>query len=999
MKAISVSVNRFLLAAALMLAGLCLLFTSANEALAQACPGAGEAPTPTEVAVSAVPIVVESTTSDYFVLYASHDVDGETVWYPVKVALGEGGTTTLAENVAPLPVERYQVEKYLVADPADVDGDCTDDITELNNLGTMSPVNSAITVDPGHGALAIPDRETFEDLAHPVPGDAWHLKIVIADMDTDRPGVYFLDASELPRHSDLLDEIDVSLPDMISGLIVYDPDLFAPNGSSGVFRYRIYAPYFSFNHLDHVYHPFSFFDRIHTLLAANIPLLEDNLALWISNQALTDTQADLPLYRASRMNLLLDEDVNSDTTFQSLNPGEGYGLLRNLEPDERPHSRDVVIYETLPNELPRVAGIISTVPQTPLSHVNLRALQDRVPNAFIAGALEDGAISNLIDSHVHYAVTDAGYTIRAATQAEVDQHFASSRPAQKQTPERDLSVDSITPLSEIEFDDWDSFGVKAASVAVLGTLGFPEGTVPDGFAVPFYFYDEFMKHNDLYDYIEEMLADPDFQSDYDTKADELKKLRKKIKKAETPEWIDTALTAMHATFPEGSSLRYRSSTNNEDLPGFNGAGLYDSKTQHLEETEEDGISKSLKQVYASLWNFRAFVERDFHRIDHLAAAMGVLVHPNYSDEPVNGVAVSVDPAYGTEGTFYVNSQVGEDLVTNPEAHSVPEEVLLYPDDTRRVIALSNQVPQGQLLMTGDQLGQVRRHLVTIHEKFAELYGVEDSERFAMEIEFKITSDNVLAIKQARPWVFAAPPPAVDNAHTGNTGIGLMASFDAAPTTHDGSPFTSRILFSEIPAVHSASFRDNAIIMSGGSVTRARRVDGREDLWEFMVSPDSLGDVTIVLPNNIPCTIPGAICSINGRRLSTRLEHTVESLLPGVPDRPTWRMLSLDSVSLGWNDAARADSYEVQLLQNGQWAELPAGGIVIAFDGASAVISGLSGDDVYSFRSFRVRAVNSNGASEWSPQLIVKVRLYQFSVMRSHSVWGGFAWCVRSNSTP
>ena len=133
--------------------------------------------------------------------------------------------------------------------------------------------------------------------------------------------------------------------------------------------------------------------------------------------------------------------------------------------------------------------------------------------------------------------------------------------------------------------------------------------------MPFYFYDGFMKHNGLYDDIEEMLADSDFQTDYDTKADELKKLRKKIKKAETPEWIETALNAMHATFPEGTSLRYRSSTNNEDLPNFNGAGLYDSKTQHPEETEEDGISKSLKQVYASMWNFRAFIERDFHRVD------------------------------------------------------------------------------------------------------------------------------------------------------------------------------------------------------------------------------------------------------------------------------------------------------------------------------------------------------------------------------------------------
>ena len=76
-------------------------------------------------------------------------------------------------------------------------------------------------------------------------------------------------------------------------------------------------------------------------------------------------------------------------------------------------------------------------------------------------------------------------------------------------------------------------------------------------------------------------------------------------------------------------MRYRSSTNNEDLPGFNGAGLYDSKTQDPEETEEDGIDKSLKGVFASLWTFRAFTEREFHRIDHSVAAMGVLVHPNY----------------------------------------------------------------------------------------------------------------------------------------------------------------------------------------------------------------------------------------------------------------------------------------------------------------------------------------------------------------------------------
>ena len=55
-------------------------------------------PTPTEVAVTAVPIVVTSTEDEYFVLYASHETDGSTSEYPVLVKLGEDGTTTLSEN-------------------------------------------------------------------------------------------------------------------------------------------------------------------------------------------------------------------------------------------------------------------------------------------------------------------------------------------------------------------------------------------------------------------------------------------------------------------------------------------------------------------------------------------------------------------------------------------------------------------------------------------------------------------------------------------------------------------------------------------------------------------------------------------------------------------------------------------------------------------------------------------------------------------------------------
>ena len=733
-------------------------------------------------AVDAIPIVVNSTTADYFVLYVQHVLDDDTVVdMPVLVALGENGTTTLSENVEELPKERYRVAKHLVADPADVDGDGIDDITELTDPTGMNPVNPAAAVDPGDGIVAIPDRDAFVAYSNDFSlGNLMTVKFLLFNPDSALPQVYFMNSTRYPSHSALLDAgspwdwNQTYTGELITGQINYDPKLVAPDGSLGVYFYDLYL--YTPNT------PFNLADRSYTLLAASMPLLEDNLALYVSSYAIPLLQSDLPLYNASRVNLVFDDDILPETDFLALNPGEGYGMLQAMEPGERPNPHDVVIYEALPNELPRVAGIISTVPQTPLSHVNLRAIQDGVPNAFVRDALEGAGIDDLIGSYVYYSVTGDGWDLRAATRAEVDAHYSYSRPAEGQVPQRDLSVTSITPLGDVGFEDWTAFGVKAANVAVLGDMGFPEGTVPDGFAVPFYFYDEFMKANGFYDRIETMLADPAFQTDYGIQNDELKDLRKAIKKAETPAWIITELEEMHEEFSNGTSLRYRSSTNNEDLPGFNGAGLYDSKTQHPEETVEDGISKSLKQVYASLWNFRAFTERDFHRINHTEAAMGVLVHPNYSDELANGVAVSFDPVRGSDGKYYVNTQIGEDLVTNPDAHSVPEEILLdrYAD-WYAVLATSNQVLPGQLLMSDDQLHQLRRHLAAIHGEFADLYGIGPGERFAMEIEFKITSDDVLAIKQARPWIFDSErsrtidgaPPTFSSA-TYDKGTGVLA---------------------------------------------------------------------------------------------------------------------------------------------------------------------------------------------------------------------------------
>ena len=90
---------------------------------------------------------------------------------------------------------------------------------------------------------------------------------------------------------------------------------------------------------------------------------------------------------------------------------------------------------------------------------------------------------------------------------------------------------------------------------------------------------------------------------------------------------------------------------------------------------------------------------------------------------------------------------------------------------------------------------------------------------------------------------------------------LTAGFQDLPDSHDGSTaFTFRVLFSEDVGVSYVNMRDDAFSLSEGDVTGARRVDGRNDLWEITVEPDDNSDVGITLPANRSCTTTGAICT-------------------------------------------------------------------------------------------------------------------------------------------
>ncbi|MDC0654452.1 lamin tail domain-containing protein [Flavobacteriaceae bacterium] len=698
-----------------------------------------------------VQLSIQAEAGKYYVLHAQHS---PTFNWAVSITIGVNGTMIISESGAAYPLENYTITEHDMGNPDDYDGDGIDDITEFNNMPTDGPLNFAEAIDFIDGATSIPDAETFMSLATvnnvgwaPFLDDQLYVKFGILDRDTSEPKVYFINSNTYTIHASFWNGIDATVNgDDSSGEIVFNPNDILPSGIIGTYSFN-----FSFGDA----YNFEDTQRTYELLAASMPFLQNNMNHFIGqsseNNHINNYAED---FIDSRIDVVLETDVFAEVNYVPFHEAEGYGFFRHMQDlNETPGSRDIVLYDALPNSLPRVGGIITSVMQTPLSHVNLRAIQDNVPNAYIADPLSNNAISSLLGNYIYYKVESEQFEIREATLAEVNEWYEDLRPTEPQIPIRDLSITDIVPLDDIEFEMSTAFGAKCSNVATMRDFGFPEGTIPDGFGIPFYYYDEFMQFNNFYQEAQVILENPVFHNDINFRVERLKLFREDIKAAPMPQWMLDDLQAMHDGFPEGTAVRVRSSTNNEDLPGFSGAGLYTSKTQY---PDEGHISKSIKQVYASMWNFRAYEERDFYRVDHFMAAMGVLCHLSFQNEQSNGVGISIDPIYDTEDTFYLNTQVGESLITNPEANSVPEEILLYEDPNQGggylVLRLSNLVNPGELVMDQVYLDQMREYLSIIHDEFAILYDVVGAEGFAMDIEYKVTEEGQLIIKQARPWV-------------------------------------------------------------------------------------------------------------------------------------------------------------------------------------------------------------------------------------------------------
>lgn len=616
--------------------------------------------------------------------------------------------------------------------------------------------------------------------------------------------------------------------------------------------------------------------------------------------------------------------------YQPLNLGESIGQVRILAARDLPYTyvspREIVVLDTVPNDITPVAGVITGTFQTPLSHVNILSQSRNTPNMALVNANQHPRIRGLDGHWARLNVAANGWSLVQVSADEADAWWESRKPPIVEIPAMDLSIARLVDLEEADLSWVPQIGAKAAGLAELQRVEFagareafdsgqnlgslprgwenlagswqitsrvdaPSGTGvleqsdasapassswaprdwrnfecraillplsagqaglagllqergahlrarvdatelvletvaadgsvtvldsvpvagspdpmplrlrvhdrearfsaggvtvravlaehppglscgvwagasstpafddfelrplynPRGFAIPFSFFRQFMEANGFGAALAGLLADADFTADGNVRRAELAELRGDMIAAPLDADLADALAAkLEADFPT-TRMRFRSSTNAEDLGTYSGAGLYTSRSGQLGDPTRP-VDLALKTVWASLFNHRAFEERDLTGIAHDEVGMAVLVHRSYPNELANGVAITANIFDSTTPAYYVNVQIGEVSVTNPQPGILPDQFLYYwAALTPATAYLSySTIAGGEPIMSASEVAQLGRALWAVHEHFRAAFG--GRELYAMDVELKLDSpDRALVLKQARPY--------------------------------------------------------------------------------------------------------------------------------------------------------------------------------------------------------------------------------------------------------
>lgn len=492
-----------------------------------------------------------------------------------------------------------------------------------------------------------------------------------------------------------------------------------------------------------------------------------------------------------------------------MNPGEAIGQLVFLSEDDVKggtpkmkslNALSIAVFAELPMDLTVVAGTITLKQQNLISHVQIKARARRTPNldlSDLAGGFANEILRDYKEGEFIRMKLGQDGSILLEKSSEADANaFYAKRKTEVVKLQSDLTEKRILSHAELGWQDFIRVGSKAANYAELArALNTPERTVVRlGYGIPFYYYQQFLDSNPaIKAAIEKMLRDPMMRkaNRAEYRDQKLKSIRDMIMAKDvviSQELLDNLISLFDQKVDSKGkkrNMKLRSSTNSEDLPNFNGAGLYDSEsykpTKKDKEKDKAGKEESLREalqvVWASTWTLRAFDERSFFQIPHSEVKMGIEVNPSFGKEKVDGVVVTKNvpaiPGF-SEKAVYIEAQRGDKYnATKPEDGTRPEQILVYvdaanplnqeayaitilqksnvADDMETVLPTDNPNP----IMSDAEIKDLVYQSLKADAHFKGIFGRDDPD-FALDIEFKVddkdTGMRQVYLKQGRPYI-------------------------------------------------------------------------------------------------------------------------------------------------------------------------------------------------------------------------------------------------------
>ena len=420
--------------------------------------------------------------------------------------------------------------------------------------------------------------------------------------------------------------------------------------------------------------------------------------------SLRQDEASQPLSGIQR---ILQSDIAKEQAYQALNIAKGLGrihIIDKLDDHVEIGFNEILVLDEVPVQLPPVAGIITSQPSTPLSHINLLAKGWGIPNAYIKNAKD--LFKQYDGWWVSFETLRENYTIKRANMDQLREY--QRRQAERldvMRPRFNLAEMRLLDLSQQRARSSLAFGGKSANLGEVMFARLPGIVVPNGFTVPFYYYDEFVKRNKLDDTIFGLLNDQKFVHDPAYRRAQLVLLRQKIENAEfDPALREKVLQKVAREYPD-KGLFVRSSSNSEDLPNFSGAGLYTTVPNVRGERE---LIDAIKKVWASLWNFEAYEARERANVDHSKIFMAVLLQEGINSES-SGVMITTDP-YDPDnrGAYYISAKRGLGIKV-VEGQRIAEQIIFRPR-TNAIQVLTRSAEDS--LLTFDEKGGVKEVPIT-----------------------------------------------------------------------------------------------------------------------------------------------------------------------------------------------------------------------------------------------------------------------------------------------